>query len=189
MDKIDHATATLDQEFTEGNPQTAVKPTVVTAKWLNGIQNELANFIQSRGITLDAEDETQLIQALDLLNESANLSFSILNDQTNTLMGAAFEFDISKIKSVVISCDIYRKDNIQEKSGVGEITLIVKPLAQTAVVIDTIRGDVDDLGMVFDVDVVTVGPNKIAKLKYSSSDYIGSNYEGTLIYKVTKFLL
>lgn len=39
------------------------------AKWCQGIQEELATFIEAQGITLDAEDNTQLAQALAIFVE------------------------------------------------------------------------------------------------------------------------
>jgi len=42
----------------------------VTADWLNSVQEELANFITHQGLTLDKSDNTQLTQALLLMNYS-----------------------------------------------------------------------------------------------------------------------
>lgn len=183
MHKIDHATATGANEFTDGNPQTAVKPTVVTAAWLNALQNELSNFITAMGITLNKADNTQLKQALDVLNTTNESNFTILNNQANTLMGAAFEFDLATIKSAIIEVDLYRKDSTQEASCVGHIHILNKPIAGTCEVFPAIYGDESVLGLVFGVDVVT----GVAKLKYSSSNYIGANYEGKMVFKITKF--
>jgi len=66
MKKIDHSTA-ADGLFTEGNPATGTPATVVTADWLNGVQEELAHVIEQAGITLDGEDLTQLRQAIETL--------------------------------------------------------------------------------------------------------------------------
>lgn len=183
MHKIDHPTATPDNNFTEGNPQTAVKPTVVTADILNALQNEIANFIVSRGLVLDKADNTQLSQALAVLNTTNDESLPILNNQINTLMGATFEFDITKIKSAIIEIDIYRKDAGQERSSTGHIHILGKPIAGTFEVIPMLFGDEDTLGVVFDIDNAL----GIGKLKYSSSNFAGANYDGKIIYKVKKF--
>lgn len=184
MHKIDHATATVANEFTEGNPQTAVKPTVVTAAWLNALQNEISNFITAMGITLNKADNTQLKQALDVLSTTNDSTFTIQNNQSNTLMGAVFEFDMSVIKSVTIEVDLYRKDSTQEASCIGHIHILNKPIAGSCEVIPAIYGDEDVLGLVFGADVVT----NVAKLKYSSSNYIGANYEGKMVFRIKKFL-
>ena len=64
MDRIQDPTATADNKFREamgGNAATRVR-----ALWLNGMQEELASFIEEMGITLSSSDLTQLRQALDL---------------------------------------------------------------------------------------------------------------------------
>lgn len=48
----------------EGDPTRGIAPTTVTAAIMNAFQEELANFIESRGITLNKEDNTQLTQAI-----------------------------------------------------------------------------------------------------------------------------
>lgn len=68
MHRIDHATADVTDpskpKFTGGNPGTGVPATVVTAAWLNAVQGELANFIESQGIALDEENNNQLEAAI-----------------------------------------------------------------------------------------------------------------------------
>ena len=49
MHRIDHATATASNTFTGGDPTTGVAPTVVTADWLNAVQEELAAFAELGG--------------------------------------------------------------------------------------------------------------------------------------------
>jgi hypothetical protein len=67
MKRIDHSTATEADQFTEGNPSSGVPPTVVTADWLNGIQEEIVAVIEEAGITLDGADQTQLLQAINAM--------------------------------------------------------------------------------------------------------------------------
>lgn len=65
MHKIDGEGATAENEFTEGDPgPPVVLPTVATADWLNAMQAELVNAIQTAGVTLDKEDNEQLAKAL-----------------------------------------------------------------------------------------------------------------------------
>lgn len=67
MHKIDAFGATVDNQFTDGNPSLAVPATNVGAKWLNAVQGELAHLIEEAGIELDDEDNTQLFQAIAVL--------------------------------------------------------------------------------------------------------------------------
>jgi len=66
MKLIDHATATEDDEFTEGNPGTGTPATRVTAQWLNVIQAELAKIVKMAGIALDQTgvDRDQVAKAM-----------------------------------------------------------------------------------------------------------------------------
>lgn len=63
MNRIDSPTATVDNKFTEGNPALSVPATVVSADWLNAIQEEICAVIESE-IELDPEDNAQLAAVL-----------------------------------------------------------------------------------------------------------------------------
>lgn len=67
MQRITHATATVDNRFTEGNPTAGTPATVVTADWLNGIQEELVSVIAAAGIALNAGSSVQLLAAIRAL--------------------------------------------------------------------------------------------------------------------------
>ena len=64
MKRIDHSTATETNLFTDGNPAQGVPSTVVTAEWLNMVQEELANLVEGLGLELDGEAQDQLITGL-----------------------------------------------------------------------------------------------------------------------------
>lgn len=83
MFRIDNATATgsiptpeavgpnPDSFFTEGDPGLAVPATVVTADWLNAVQEEICNVIEEAGDTLDKADRTQLKAAIETMIAAA----------------------------------------------------------------------------------------------------------------------
>lgn len=48
----------------DGDPSRGIPPTVVPAATMEALQEELAHFIESRGITLNKNDNTQLKQAI-----------------------------------------------------------------------------------------------------------------------------
>ena len=60
MFKIDSQGATIDNQFTEGNPQNGVPATVVSAEWLNTVQSEIVNALILRGVGLDKTKNNQL---------------------------------------------------------------------------------------------------------------------------------
>jgi len=64
MFKIDSSGATIDNEFTEGNPQAGIPATKVSDEWLNAVQNEIVNILISRGIALDKAKSSQISEWL-----------------------------------------------------------------------------------------------------------------------------
>lgn len=67
MHRIDTPGATPQGTFTDGNPAGGIPATELDAAWFNGTQEELAGFVESRGLTLDKERQDQLAEALDHL--------------------------------------------------------------------------------------------------------------------------
>lgn len=82
MFRIDHATAAAALPapgvpgtpgyFSDGDPVIGVPATIVTADWLNAVQEELLNLLAAAGISQSKTDRTQVKAALDALfvNES-----------------------------------------------------------------------------------------------------------------------
>jgi hypothetical protein len=64
MHRIDHATATVDNQFTEGDPVGGIAATVMTDDWANAVQEEICEVIETAGLTLNKADNTQLLAAL-----------------------------------------------------------------------------------------------------------------------------
>jgi microcystin-dependent protein len=67
MHRIDTSTATGDNKFTNGNPQTATPATVISDAWLNAVQEEIATVITGAGIALNKPDNAQLLAAIRAL--------------------------------------------------------------------------------------------------------------------------
>ncbi|MEM8698937.1 MAG: hypothetical protein AAGF44_07170 [Pseudomonadota bacterium] len=66
MHRIDHSTANAGQ-FVQGNPATSVAATVVTAAWLNDVQEQLAFLIEAAGIALTKNRDADLRDAMNAL--------------------------------------------------------------------------------------------------------------------------
>ena len=64
MQRIDSQNAGPNNEWVAGDPSSNTLPTSGTAAWFNGIQEELANYIESQGIALEKADNSQLSQAI-----------------------------------------------------------------------------------------------------------------------------
>lgn len=63
--------------FTEGSPSAGDPPTHVTADWLNAVQEELVGAIIAAGLTLDKEENGQLIIAIRELGVPTGTVFEV----------------------------------------------------------------------------------------------------------------
>ena len=96
MFKIDSAGATIDNQFTEGNPQTGIPATVVSAQWLNAVMFELVNILIARGITLD---KTKNNQVSEFLQRGIDTWYSTLIYKQNSVCLVNGKIYISQIDS------------------------------------------------------------------------------------------
>lgn len=71
MHRIDGPGATLQNTFTEGDPQLAIPATTVTDDFLNAVQEEIVDVILTAGLALNKPDNTQLRQAVQALIAAA----------------------------------------------------------------------------------------------------------------------
>jgi len=67
--------------FTEGDPQSAVPATVVTAAFLNAVQEEFANLVEHDGGVLDKNDNTQVLTKILALIAAAQQSVLYMHVQ------------------------------------------------------------------------------------------------------------
>lgn len=67
MHRIDTSTATPASMFTEGGPSSGVPATVVSAAWLNAVQEELCAVVAGAGLALAKPDNTQVAQAIAII--------------------------------------------------------------------------------------------------------------------------
>jgi len=67
----------LNNLFTDGDPQAGTPATVISAAWLNALQEEIANVIEGAGITLEKGTNTQLLAALLALAGGGPLRISL----------------------------------------------------------------------------------------------------------------
>ncbi|MEV3830225.1 hypothetical protein RI534_13390 [Aeromonas allosaccharophila] len=80
MHRIDTSTAQKDKfgagknGFTAGNPQTGVPPTEVSADILDALQEEICAVVEVAGLSLDKENNSQLLSAIKKLESSRYFS-------------------------------------------------------------------------------------------------------------------
>lgn len=97
MFRIDHATAAASLPafgaegtpgfFTDGVPGASAA-TVVPAWWLNMVQEEITQAIESAGLTPDKADPTQLTQAIEAIALGVGGSSSTVNVSSSTVLTA-----------------------------------------------------------------------------------------------------
>lgn len=64
MERISSPDATPDRRFADGNPGTGAQGTVVNARWLNGVQEELVGLIEAAGVPPDGDENDQVRKAI-----------------------------------------------------------------------------------------------------------------------------
>jgi len=64
---ISQNTATVADEFTNGNPSLTVPATILPAEWLNTYQRELVNLVEGAGLTLNPANDGQVLAAVQAL--------------------------------------------------------------------------------------------------------------------------
>lgn len=58
------ADGSVEGKFSDGSPEQGLPATVINAEFLNNIQEEICNFIEQAGLSLDGTDQQQLWKAL-----------------------------------------------------------------------------------------------------------------------------
>ena len=58
------ADGSVEGKFSDGSPEQGLPATVINAEFLNNIQEEICNFIEEAGLTLNGTDQKQLWKAL-----------------------------------------------------------------------------------------------------------------------------
>ncbi len=77
---IPNTRADSNGEFTDGNVAGGVPPTLLPAEWFNTIQRELVTVVQDGGLTLDPNDDTQVLAALKKLFLQSGNNLSEIKD-------------------------------------------------------------------------------------------------------------
>lgn len=178
MFRIDSEGATLDNKFTEGDPSLGVPATVVSAAFLNSIQEELAGVVEANGITLNKSDTGQLHKALlDFFlkgGRTSPLAMAIANNQTTPADVTGFTADSAKVKAKFAIYDIERKTATINRQEMGLI-FITRDTADSQWRVSKFSLFDDDMGVTWSMTQTTVG-----QLQYVSDNMSGGSYASTL---------
>lgn len=193
MHKIDSNGATIDNRFTEGDAQSAVPATIVSAAIMNALQTELVTLIEGVGLTLltsGTDTEDQLDAAIKELiargGRSTPINQTVANNQTIATDVTDFpQLDISTLKSLTCVYDIYRVTDSNKSKETGYLFLNYDS-DLGAWDVSFVSG-FDDAGITFSVVLVS---GSVYKLQYQSTDIAGGSYVGNLrVTDIKKILL
>lgn len=159
--------------FTEGNVSTGVRATTVEARYLNAITLELVNLIESQGITLSPDNNSQVLAAIQSI---AGFGGDTQTSQeiTNNVGPVDLEgilFNKTDIKAAEISLDIYRRTDTFDLHETGKLYVTYHAGDDDWKITTSTFGQ--DAGVVFKIEAN-------GQVQYTSNDLEGDNYEGTI---------
>jgi len=187
MFRIDSEGATVGNRFTEGDPGLSIPATVVSADWLNSVQEELIKPIEEMGLALSKPSETQFWESLleFSLRGGRKLPFlATLANNTgpadvldNNNAGAVLKVDRTITKNKIMFFDIERKTDTQivKEYGILFLSYNSKDNVFESPKYFSLNGDA---GTVF--TLVQIGATDEYKLQYTTGDLTGTSYIGTL---------
>ncbi|HEL3750019.1 TPA: hypothetical protein UMV35_002316 [Stenotrophomonas maltophilia] len=140
MHRIDTATAAAGGAFTEGNPTIGVPATVVSADWLNAVQEEICRVVEGAGLTLHKSERDQLWQAIQRLvappgstTEAGTVRLATVEE---TVAGAADDIAVTPEGLAGLTATESRRGLAQfasaEQTAAGDGDLAVTPSALLA---------------------------------------------------------
>ena len=178
--------------FTDGNPGLGVPATVVDARILNLIQEELVNAVEKAGLTLDDANDEQLAQAIGVIAENGTDTSqrggqSVLDNQASALDITDLAFESTATKSARFMIDVYRRDDTQSANEMFDCVLIFDP--ENDAWSFTFEAFGEDTGMTLEAsDTVNGAGDVTCQITYKSSSYGGANYSGKLRFGQVKKL-
>ena len=151
---------TGDELFDPGEPSTNTKGTMVTANWLNAIQEEVANTIEGFGETLDPGQDDQLFSVLaSYLQRKSFIDGLVLSNSADA------DHDISIGVGVA-----------SDSTGAA----LIKLTSQITKQIDAAWVEGDDLGGLFDGSVAADTTYHVFLIKKDSDGSIDAGFDTSL---------
>ena len=172
MKRTDSAGSTVDNKYTNGDPNLTIPATVVDASWLNAVQEEIALFIEAQGITLNPADNTQLQQAIAsvLGSGGTQTDFTIANG-TGPANVTPLLFNKATVKAARVLFDLHRQTTLGGYDEIGELWITYDPVADDWEIQS--QSFNDDADVTFTID-------SSGQVQYTSSSLGGSSYSGTM---------
>lgn len=181
MFKIDSPGATINNEWTEGNPSLGVPATVVSADFMNlAVQGELVELVEFSGQVLSKVDPTQVRQAVQLLIGTGGAPIKEdIDNASGPLPIAGLILDKANFKGAIAQFDLERftdSNNVQESGFIFMSHDTSDDLWRVSA-----SSKIDDAGVVFTITAA-------GQIEYTSDNLVGANYDGKIrISSFTKF--
>jgi hypothetical protein len=115
MHRIDGPGATVDKKFTEGDPVGGTPATVVTAAWMNDVQEELVSVLAAAGIAPVKGTQDQLLKAI------RSISTGVAGASANAKMTV----------NVASSSATFTADEVLVKSALGSAAWVLAGFNKT----------------------------------------------------------
>ncbi len=166
---LDH----INNTFQEENLSQGREGTEVTSDWCNNVQEELCNFIESQGITLNGSDYTQLTQALQSFSSVGGSipTPTTLDNNSGPLDINGITFDKTVHQSLVVDIDIIRRTDTEQFREIGKLYLTHDDDNGAEITISTMK---DDAEVSFSADLT----GDTVKAQYTTTNMAGAkNYE------------
>lgn len=183
MHRTEQDGATLDNKYTEGNPNLAIPATVVGAPEMNSIQEELCSLVTSFGLTLlttstDTFDQVQAAVKEAILRGGrlAPISFALANNQATFADVTGFpQVDRAVVGAFEFLYRILRRTDSGHVLETGRAFCTWN--SETSAWIFSKVSVHDDSGVQFQMLNVS---GTVFKLRYKTDNLAGASYSGEI---------
>lgn len=183
MHRTEQDGATLDNKYTEGNPNLAIPATVVGAPEMNSIQEELCSLVTSFGLTLlttstDTFDQVQAAVKEAILRGGrlAPISFALANNQATFADVTGFpQVDRAVVGAFEFLYRILRRTDSGHVLETGRAFCTWN--SETSAWIFSKVSVHDDSGVQFQMLNVS---GTVFKLQYKTDNLAGASYSGEI---------
>lgn len=180
MHKIDGDGATAQNEFTEGDAQQNIPATVVTAAFMNDVQNDLINVLEEMDITPTKGQQDQIFAAMLEFQKRGGRKTQIAQALSDNQAAPADitdfpTFDAANILGLEFMYRAYRESSAGVKIEMGRGFIIYNNQSSSWEVSALSAGAGAGLGF----EIANVAATEF-KLQYVTDNLGGSSYSGEL---------
>lgn len=174
------ADGSVNNRFSDGDPQTNALATVMESTWANNVQEELCSVIESVGINLDGSVYTQLLSGIiEIIQRGGSpINKTITNNATD--QATDITLDKSKFRSAVIKFDGRRLSDDGSELEIGYLVAVLDTVADEwkPLIRNSLTGNL--IGVTFDIDASS------GEITFDADTFSGANYASSLRLTITE---